>query len=415
MTDGLASFFSDLDRMSGRGVKPGLERIRAAFARLGHPEKNLRIVHVAGTNGKGSVTSLLAQLLAASGHSVGFSLSPHVFDYRERMQYYDARSVTPRMISESELLATHVKLLAALPDSLGMTYFEWSIALAVQFFSDRNLDYVVLETGMGGRWDATNACDSILSGVVTIGFDHMAQLGNSLSAILAEKLLIAKPGSDFLFGPRDSDLVRQARDHCAGTGVRFHHVNNFSPAWDARLVAHPFFARKPSYFRDNFSFALALGRVLSDRGMSIDFESFLSLPDYGFPPARCEKISNAPLICIDGAHNQPALQCLKNFADAEWPEGYDLVFGCLNDRDFMLLAGLIASKKGRNFWARFDGGSRNTPISDYEAVCSLYGGEIAGLDDALRVKLKASRKPVLVCGSLYLCAQFAAFWRGNGV
>lgn len=415
MIDGLASFFADLDRMSGRGVKPGLERVRSAFERLGHPEKHLRVIHVAGTNGKGSVTSLLAHLLAVSGHSVGFSLSPHVNDYRERMQYYDARSDAPRMVPESELLAIHEKLLAALPDSLGLTYFEWSIVLAVQFFKDRNFDYAVLETGMGGRWDATNACDSILSGVVTVGLDHMAQLGDSLPAILAEKQEIAKPGSDFLFGPRDPDLVRMAREHCAGKGTVFHHVDDFSSSWNSRLDEHPFFKRKPSYFRENFSFALALGRILAERGTRVDFESFLNLPEYRFPPARCERISEHPPVYVDGAHNEPALERLKEFADAEWLAGYDLVFGCLNDRDFMRLAGLIASKKGLNFWVRFDGGGRNTPISDYEVACARYGGQLADLDDALRVKLMASRKPVLVCGSLYLCAQFAAFWRGGEV
>lgn len=415
MTEPLSSFFADLDRMAGRGVKPGLERIREALARLGNPEKNLSVIHIAGTNGKGSACSLIAELLAASGHSVGFSLSPHVHDYRERMQFYERGSGAPLLIPERELVATHEKLCLAVPDSLGLTYFEWSIALAVQFFSDRGFDYVVLETGMGGRWDATNACAPILSGVTTIGLDHMAQLGNTPAAILGEKQEIAKPGADFLFGPGDPDLVRQAREHCAHVGAVFRRVDEFHGRFESRLRGHPFFTGKPGYFRDNFAFALAAGGVLEERGTRVDFDAFLNLPSYHLPPARCEKIADEPLIYVDGAHNEPALQRLKEFADARWPGGYDLVFGCLSDRDFVPLAGLIASEKGRNFWARFDGGDRSAPIDRYEAARERYGGEIVGLDEALGTKLRAATKPILICGSLYLCAQFLAYWRARGV
>jgi dihydrofolate synthase/folylpolyglutamate synthase len=415
MADPLKDFFSYLENISNRGVKPGLERMNEALFRLHHPEKNYRIVHIAGTNGKGTVTSLVANALGASGYAVGLSQSPHIHDYRERMQYYPkvqnaSAPFVPQLISETDLVKTHEKIQKTLGEDIGLTYFEYSIVLALQFFSDQKVDFAVLETGMGGRWDATNVCDSILSGVTTIGLDHVQHLGDTLPKILGEKQEIAKPNSDFLFGPSDVELTKQAKAHCERVGARFHRVADFNVKTEAKIPAH-FFAHKPRYFAENFRFALSALQILESQGHRIAWQNVLNQKQFPLPPARFEKISDSPLIFLDGAHNEPALHVLKDFLKTEWNDEYDLVFGCLNDRDFTRLAGLIASPKGKNHWVRFEAGERTTAAEAYSQVKNLYGGEVVELNADLKQNLNGAKRTILVCGSLYLCSQFFQFWR----
>lgn len=416
MSDGLKSFFADLERFSYRGVKPGLERTQIALRLLGHPQKKLKIIHIAGTNGKGSVSSLIAQFLAVSGHATGLSLSPHILDYRERAQFYapDSRQpkeARPQLIPEDELLATHARLKAVIPDDLGLTYFEWSIVLALEFFASRGFEFAVMETGMGGRFDATNACDSILSGITTIGLDHMKELGATKELILGEKLEIAKAGSDFLFGPPEAGFVSKAKEHCLARGARYHHVDDFRADWEVAFPANTApFRHKPDYFYENFVFAYSLAKILSEQGVTMDLAALPKLKAYHLPKARCQELSKNPKIILDGAHNEAALKNLKIFLDREFPEGYDLVFGCLSDRDFDALVQIIVPENGDKYWAHFDAGPRTPSKDDYFAVQKKIGGEIVELNDAFKAKLLSATRPVIVCGSLYLCAQFYDLW-----
>lgn len=413
MTGGLDDFYRFLESIADRGVRPGLERIAKAFDYLDHPERKIPVIHVAGTNGKGSSSTLVTQLLAKNGYRVGLSLSPHVRDWRERIQFWDKNTAGGAFISEADLVSVHAALRDKIPDDLGLTYFEWSIALAVTAFARFGCDFMVLETGMGGRWDATNICPAIVSGVTTVGLDHMAQLGATREAICGEKIRIAKPGADFLFGPDDPDLIALAKRHCKDVGATFHSVADADPVLRAAVSGHPFFTKRPSYYRDNMLFALGLGRLVARRGFRVSFDSFLAQTEFALPPARCEKISDQPVIYLDGAHNEPALAALKSYALSHWGDDYDLVFGCLGDRDMPHLAGIIASPKGANYWVRFDGGARASSEMAYHETERRYGGLIMNCDVSLRDRLSHSRKTVLVCGSFYLCAQFRDFWNGR--
>lgn len=419
MSKELKNFFADLERFSYRGVKPGLERIREALRLLGNPQKKLKIIHIAGTNGKGSVASLIAQFLAVSGHATGLSLSPHVLDYRERAQFYvpdakNPKAAHPEFIPENELLAVHARLKSKIPDGLGLTYYEWSIALALEFFSGRGFEFAVMETGMGGRFDATNACDSILSGITTIGLDHMLELGATEELILGEKLEIVKTSSDFLFGPRKAELVAKAKAHGLAKKARYHHVDDFRESWQAAFSPDAeLFKRKPDYFYENFVFAFSLAKILSGQGVKMDLAALSNLQAYHLPKARYQTLSEHPKIILDGAHNEPALKNLKAFLDREFSQGYDLVFGCLADRDFAALAKIISPARGEKYWVRFDGGARTPAAEIYAQVQKKCGGEIVVLDEEFKAKILAATRTVIVCGSLYLCSQFHDFYRDS--
>ena len=145
--------------------------------------------------------------------------------------------------------------------------------------------------------------------------------------------------------------------------------------------------------------------LLKKRGLAINDAALAYHKDITTPPARLELVRQNPDILVDGAHNPEGLEALKQFADAHYPDGYDVVFGCLNDRSFVDLARLILSPH-RNSWLRFDGGTRTTPKKVYEDVQQKLGGRIVSLDDSFFQDVQNTQRPLVVCGSFYLCAQF---------
>jgi len=401
-----------MDRISYRGVRPSLDRIAEAARILGSPQNNYKIIHIAGTNGKGTVCHFISQLLAKSGYKVGMTLSPHVHDFRERIQIAANEDQKLNLISETDLLKTHEQLLLQIPESLNLTYYEWGMLLALQYFSEQQVEFAVVETGLGGRWDGSNICQSILSGITTIGYDHMQQLGDTKEKIVIEKLQIVNAESDFLFGPDEESLVILAKERCLDVGAKFWRLcdpplsMDFGAAsFDSGRLDQKF--QKNSYLRENLKFALALGKILEQRGFAINFDKFLNEKNFSLPPARLEVICDDPHILLDGAHNEPGILALKQYLKSNYQDDYDLVFGCLNDRPFLKLARMIQSKH-QNYWVRFDAGLRTTNDSIYEEIHQQLGGEVEDLSPEFITKIirQKSRRPIVVCGSFYLCAQF---------
>ncbi|HWE41871.1 MAG TPA: folylpolyglutamate synthase/dihydrofolate synthase family protein [Gemmatimonadaceae bacterium] len=195
------------------GVKPGLERTEALLDAVGAPHRRLRAFHVAGTNGKGSVCATLDYLLRAHGHRVGRYTSPHLVDFRERIL------IDGVAISEDEVtgwLRDHDALVA----ELGATFFEATTALALDHFARENVDVAVIETGLGGRLDATNVLPRPIATVVTsIGLDHTDLLGTTVEQIAIEKAGIFKRGSPAIIGERDAGVARQLIDIAVERGA----------------------------------------------------------------------------------------------------------------------------------------------------------------------------------------------------
>lgn len=421
MSEHYADFESYLEKISYLGIRPGLERMTSALQDLGSPHKKLQVIHIAGTNGKGSVCHLLTQLLAASGFSVGLNISPHIVDYRERIQIYEkecelkfpplkvrgglGRGYIPRYISENELLEIHASLQKSLEQDLGLTFFEYTTLLALVFFAQQKTDFVVLETGMGGRWDATNVCDSLLSGITSIGFDHMTVLGDTLPKILTEKLQIIKNGSHFLCGIEDTDLLRKSREFCRSQKAVYHHCSDFHDQLFEIFNTASQKLEMPEGFKNNLFFTLALGQILKSLGFNIDLEKFALLPRKYFPPARYETLQDAPLVVVDGAHNEPGLQMLARYFRQTHGYSYDLFFGCLADRDAEDLAALIVPAGGDIFWMAFDGGPRSPDTAHYARAQKTFGGKILSVNPELKEYLSTGTRPKLICGSLYLCAE----------
>lgn len=197
-TEYLFSAMPSFQNVGGDAYKPGLERIRSFCNRLCDPQQSYPTIHVAGTNGKGSTSNMLAAVLTAAGYRVGLFTSPHLRDFRERMR------VNGEMISEQEV----VEFVAQHRDTMevsGLSFFEMTAAMAFNHFAQQRVDIAIIECGLGGRLDATNIITPILSIITNIGIDHTQYLGDTLPKIAAEKGGIIKPNVEVIIGVRDEE------------------------------------------------------------------------------------------------------------------------------------------------------------------------------------------------------------------
>lgn len=389
-------------------MRTGLDGMQQALEVLLNPQATYSVIHVAGTNGKGTVCHLLSQILSYQGYKVGLVMSPHVNDYRERIQISHNQDLT--MISKKHLIQVHESVLSRLPVDHQLTYFEWGVLLALEYFKQQKVDFAVLETGLGGRWDATNVCESVLSAITTIGLDHTEILGDTKEKILEEKLQIIKSGSDFLFCPEDKNLAEQAKKVCLSKKGIFYHFSDFEN--DLKNLLQEFsFENLKGYQYENLQYALAMAKLLKKKGVDLNLKHFLKNKNLSWPPARLQFLSKEPVILMDGAHNLMGLKALKKVVQKEFGSEYDLIFGTLNNRPFLELASLMRSDYD-NYWVRFSAGQRETSEDIYKQAQQQYGGYIFDLDQDLKKRLsqRKIKRPIVLCGSFYLCSQFRDLW-----
>ncbi|HET6761754.1 MAG TPA: folylpolyglutamate synthase/dihydrofolate synthase family protein, partial [Gemmatimonadaceae bacterium] len=210
MDDLLSSYSAAIDALFARttsGIKPGLERTEALLAKLGSPHRELSAVHVAGTNGKGSVVATAEALLRSTGLKVGRFTSPHLIDFRERI------TIDGKPITEDAVLEFLERWISP-AEEIGATFFEVTTALAFDWFAKQNVDIAVIETGLGGRLDSTNVVSPRVATVTSIGLDHTDLLGDTLEAIAREKAGIFKRGIPAVIGEQSAQ-IRSVLEDCA--------------------------------------------------------------------------------------------------------------------------------------------------------------------------------------------------------
>ena len=208
--------FPSYQNLGAQAYKPGLENTISLLKTLGNPERSLNIIHVAGTNGKGSTCAFTSALLQKKGLCVGLFTSPHIHDFRERIR------INGIAISEERVLA-FCRQLKEFP--IDASFFEITLALALVYFKEKKCDWVILETGMGGRLDATNVVQPKLCIITSIGLDHQAFLGNTLQAIAMEKAGIIKPKTPVVCGEKDPELMALFRRQSEHQEAPFHAIN----------------------------------------------------------------------------------------------------------------------------------------------------------------------------------------------
>ncbi len=329
-----------LGYMNGRlrlGVKLGNERLEALLERLGSPHERLRVIHVAGTKGKGSTVAMAASILQAAGYRVGQYLSPYVYDVRERIQ------INGEMIPREDfarwvgLIKPHVEALEA--TELGpTTEFELKTAVGLCWFAEQAVDYVVLEVGLGGRLDATNVVPRPLVSVITnIGYDHTELLGDTLGQIAGEKAGIVKPGVPCVTGvpvggEADAVISRVCRERgaplihigaCgeAGVEVRFCAAPDDSLAirTPLRALAYLRLRLRGAFQRANAAAAVAALDAIDAHDLPpLSDEAVRRGLEMAYVPGRLERIVERPTVVLDVAHNEMAAQALADALRADF-------------------------------------------------------------------------------------------------
>ena len=321
-----------LEGVSWLGIKPGLERIEELLARLGNPERRCRYVHVAGTNGKGSTSAMLAAMLTAAGHRTGLYTSPHLLRVTERMRI-DGAEMPPEGLAE----AVTALAVAAEGMSEKCTEFELMTAAAFWWFAHSGCEYVVLEVGMGGRLDATNVIPCPDCAVIAnIGLDHTGVLGDTVEQIAGEKAGIFKGGlaASYQQQPSVAAVLRAAAER---TGTELH----FADFSKLELLSDSLEGQSFRYDGHEYRIRLLGEHQTKNAAVAITAARLLGLPESAISeglagavwPARFELLSREPYFVVDGGHNP---QCVATTAAA--------LRRYFPDRRRVLLMGVLADK-----------------------------------------------------------------------
>ncbi|NTU42085.1 MAG: bifunctional folylpolyglutamate synthase/dihydrofolate synthase [Nitrospirales bacterium] len=328
-----------------QGIKLGLDKVRDILSSLGDPQESFRTVHVAGTNGKGSVSSMVSSILMAHGQSTGLFTSPHLLSFTERIRVNGAQ------ITEADVVALTEEIKAAVshePSVLSsITFFEFVMAMASVYFRKQGVDRAVMEVGMGGRLDATNVITPDVSVITRVGIDHKEFLGESLREIAGEKAGIIKKGIPVVASFQQKEVEEVIEEKCREVGAP---LFRYGKDFEARLVSSGLEGITIHYddgkvTLENLSIPLAGDHQLINASVAIK-AALLALGETADPalvrkgllqtrwPGRLDLVRRDPDIMIDGAHNPEAAEALAAFIKANLGNRpVILVMGVMSDKD----------------------------------------------------------------------------------
>jgi len=401
------------------GVKPGLSRMKALLSELLNVQNDLKYIHVAGTNGKGTTCVLIAEALKKSGYKTGLFMSPFVTDFRERIQI-NRKMIPKKKLSEfTEKILPIVKKL----DSKGefITEFEFITALAFCYFASENCDIVVLETGLGGRLDSTNIIKTPLASVIThISYDHQAVLGNTLMEIASEKSgIIKKNGRTVCYPLQNNEVLSVLIQKSAQMNNTFYMLNSgcvkilksdiygSTFLYGETNITIPFAGEHQVY---NAVTAIETLDVLKNQGFKITQKQIISAFKTARLAARQELLSQEPMIILDGSHNESGINALSHTIKSMDKKGkvYSIM-GMLEDKEHKKSLECIAPVFDTIFTVKINN-NRSLCASQLAKEASLYTKNVLSadsIDDAIKkVFLKIKKNDILiVCGSLYLAGE----------
>ncbi len=397
------------------GIKLGLSTIKRILAGLGDPQDTFACIHVAGTNGKGSVASSLASILYRSGYKTGLYTSPHLVRFNERIQ------VNNRPISNEKVVASYSAIKEAHFGKRNPTFFEFTTAMALFEFAAQKVDWAVIETGMGGRLDATNIVNPALSIITNISLEHREYLGNTLTQIAAEKAGIIKKRTPLVTGIRQKKAFAEVKRIAAEKKaplfrlstdfkVRRNQKQTFS-YYGIRNVWHNLQTALPgSYQVDNAALVLAACELIGKNNAALTLNNIQEGLSKNLWPGRLEIVSDNPFIILDGAHNLAAARNLAKFMSTNLAgRVITLVVGILDDKPYKAMLKSLLTPVNRVILTRAKIARALDPRKLYEAAKNLNPDVAIIPDVAQAIKKAVETTPrhgaICIAGSLYVVGE----------
>ena len=385
--------FVSLFSRTTAGIRPGLDVIQDLLARLGNPQDAVPALHVAGTNGKGSVCAHAEALLREAGVKVFLYTSPHLIRYNERFRF-DGQDVEdgPLVAILERILAADEEAVGENPDRRGATFFEVTTAAAFLLARELGAEVSVIETGLGGRWDATRVCRAEGCAITRIGKDHEAFLGDDVLGIAREKAGIMRPGVPVVVAPQRPEVMAVLHEEAEHVGA------DLIPLAD-EVAQHGFQACNAHHARR------LVGTFLEGRKESLP-DGTLSIRW----PGRFQQVSEVPPMWIDGAHNEEGVAALiPLLEEAAGGRNIGLLFGFLADKDGARLARRLASVVTTSWVVPVDHPRGADEAQRQQAVAALpdaqaVNGLASGWEAAKHWALEQDGI-VILCGSLYLIGE----------
>jgi len=403
-------------------AKLGLDRIRALLAALGDPQHAYRIVHVAGTNGKGSTSAMIESGLRAAGHRTGLFTSPHLIEPTERIQIA-GEPVSAALFAAAfdEIHRCSERLLERGTIDLHPTYFECVTAMALLLFRDSRVDCAVLEVGLGGRLDATNVVLPQLCVITPVDFDHEAYLGKSLESIAGEKAGILKQGVPAVFAPQRPEAAQVLETRAAELGVAVTHSSQ------AELSGIALHARGTNFNWRGLAIDCPLPgehQVENTRTAIAALERLGVTPETirdGIAqtvwPGRLERVAENPEIILDGAHNPAGARALAAYLDRFYhPRRVWLIYGAMRDKAVEEIAAILFPRAARVIVTAPAQARALRPESILELADHPGVQAAANLVQALALaRTAAAGDAIFVTGSLFLVGEARALLVRAGV
>lgn len=389
------------EKIGAKAYKPGLQTTHALDEHFGHPHRQYKTIHIAGTNGKGSCSHTIAAILQSQGYKVGLYTSPHLVDFRERIR------VNGECLPEQYVI-DFVEENHAFFEPLHPSFFELTTAMAFKYFAEQKVDYAVIEVGLGGRLDCTNIITPVLSVITNISFDHTQFLGNTLAEIAGEKAGIIKPDVPVVIG----EYIEETRPVFEKVAGEHHSPILFAQDEDTAMEVD--MELKGSYQERNRKTILAALNVLrqtmtiSDEAIRNGFEHVCELTGLR---GRWEKLGEAPLVICDTGHNLAGWKYLATQINDVDAQVKHIVFGMVDDKDVEHVLQLLRDKlknRVKFYWTQ-PSTKRAIPVEKLRNTALKYNlhGEMYHSVKEAYMAAKANAKNddfVFVGGSSYVVA-----------
>ena len=416
-------------RIGAAAIKPNLDNTIAICKFLGHPEKKIKTIHIAGTNGKGSTSHMLASIFQEAGYKTGLYTSPHLYDFRERIK------VNGQMCPQDFVIDFTNKIKPCI-EKIEPSFFEITVGMAFDYFAEEKVDIAIIETGLGGRLDSTNVIRPELSIITNIGFDHMALLGNTLEAIASEKAGIIKKDTPVVIGAIVTATKKVFEDKANTENAPIYFAENFiefksfQNNWQnalfefnqplIHLLDAPLFPKNftiecdlpAKYQAKNLKAVLVAAQLLSTMGWKLTagkvMKALSQVKKNNGLMGRWECIQDSPRVILDVAHNEHGVHALlEQLASLQYPQLH-IVTGMVKDKDVQAVLKLLP--KNALYYFTQSHIPRALPVNELAAqaiVIGLNGHSYEDVNLALKDAIKNANHNdlILVIGSVFLVAE----------